>query len=464
MPIRINGQRIEIATSRLSAVLEGPELLELRNARGAVLAQRGCGKHSPPVELRFVDGEKVGVRAGAPTRVVSLGERLAHVHVADENGDVTLRLLIDDQDRLVVEPSAQTIRRGLCAVGWRIPGIARRLRLVAPFFQGCCQELIHPLVAGKFWEWPCQWEAGFVVLQGRRDGFSVATYDHLNVPKAVEIGCKDGAGSVTFHALANGPATDSVAVGSLRWIIDAHKGDWTVPAGMYREWLHGFVGADHLKGLRPEWTGDIRLALQWCGTDPSVLDAVARAIEPRRVLIHLATWRSDPYDVNYPEYRASREGKAFMARHRLSAVFVDQTLCAWNADNALVENISMAEGVVALTRELTELDGLPAIGGEGWNEMSMRDQTVAEAHLFDSYHQNCPRFDELDPVPVGHFLYADLCRTMGYANISGDTPDSVLRLDVHERLGALPSLTVHKPADVLKPNPAVRRVLDRAKA
>jgi hypothetical protein len=92
------------------------------------------------------------------------------------------------------------------------------------------------------------------------------------------------------------------------------------------------------------------------------------------------------------------------------------------------------------------------------------NQSFAQAHLFDSYHQNCPHFDELDPVPVGRFLYGDLCRTMGYSGLGGDTPESVLRLETHERLGALPSLEVRKPDDVLKPSPAVRRVLDRAKA
>ena len=61
-------------------------------------------------------------------------------------------------------------------------------------------------------------------------------------------------------------------------------------------------------------------------------------------------------------------------------------------------------------------------------------------------------------------LFILLCRTMGYSGLGGDTPESVRRLEVHERLGALPSLEVRKPDDVLKPNPAVRRVLDRAKA
>jgi len=153
---------------------------------------------------------------------------------------------------------------------------------------------------------------------------------------------------------------------------------------------------------------------------------------------------------------------AAVERHKLTTVFVDQTLCTWNLDNALVENLSMAEGMVALTRDLAELSGPLAVGGEGLNEMSMRYQTFAQAHLFESWHRSNPHFHELDPVPVGHFLFGDLCKTMAYTNIAGDTEESQWRLEVHERLGALPSLVVRKPEDVLKPNPAVRRVLERA--
>lgn len=58
--------------------------------------------------------------------------------------------------------------------------------------------------------------------------------------------------------------------------------------------------------------------------------------------------------------------------------------CTWNLDNALIEDLTMTEGMVALTQELTELDGPPAVGGEGLNEMNMRYQTFAQAHLFDS--------------------------------------------------------------------------------
>jgi hypothetical protein len=575
MPIKITGTTIEITTSRLSATFQGPDLVGLSNPRGQVLARQGKTP-VPALAIGFTGAERAPlcVRPYHRVEVVRLGERLAHVHVADEAGDACLRLSIDAEGRLVVEPSAHTLRRGLSSVSWTLPGIARRLKLVAPFYQGCRQDLAHPLVAGKHWAWPFRWEAGLVVLQGKRDGFSVTTFDPGRRPKAVSVGSGPAARSLAFHTELHGPARDTVAVGSLRWVIDTHRGDWQVPAGVYRDWLRREAGADDLRTLRPDWAGDIRLALQWARNDLDTLDAVAKVIDPHNVLIHHSGWRADPYDVNYPEYTAGKEGKSFidkarrmgfrvmphfnyfaidpnhpafarlrdfvarqfgsqalmawrwkaghcptppqgfgtlatlrdeklmyylhagaspwrrllaeriaraMARHKLSAVFVDQTLCTWNLDNALVENLGMAEGMVALTRELTELDGPPAVGGEGLNEMTMRYQTFAQAHLFESHHRNTEHFSELDPVPVfeshhrntehfseldpvpvGDFLYGDLCKTMAYTNIAGDTPETAWRLEVHERLGALPSLVVRGPEDVLKPNPAVKRVLERA--
>lgn len=559
MPITVKNKTITVATRRLTAIFDGPDLVELRNPQGQLLAGRG-DKPLPALALVFTQGETTPLCVSPyhEVTIVKLGERVVHVHVADENGDACLRLMVDERDRLVVEPSAHTIRRNLRAVVWTLPEIAADLKLVAPFYQGCRQELTHPLVAGEHWDWPHRWEAGFVVLQGQAGGFSVSNFDPQPRPKAVSVGKDDRARSLSFHSEVHGPAHDSVAVGSIAWVIDTHQGDWQVPAGVYRDWLHRTVGADELRRRRPAWVGDIRLALQWTGNNLDVLDAVAKVIAPAKVLIHQSGWRADPYDVNYPEYTAGPTGQAFLdkaramgfrvmphcnyfaidpnhpafarltdfvarqfgtqrllawrwkdgkcpappqgfgtlanlrdeklmyylhagasawrrllaekiatavAQHQLTAVFVDQTLCTWNLDNALVENLSMAEGAVAVTRELSELDGPLAIGGEGLNEMTMRYQSFAQAHLFHSFHQNSPHLTELDPVPVGDFLYGDLCKTMAYVNIDGESPETRLRLNIHERLGALPSLSqLSRPEQVLQPNDAVRHVLARATA
>ena len=144
------------------------------------------------------------------------------------------------------------------------------------------------------------------------------------------------------------------------------------------------------------------------------------------------------------------------------AAFVDQSFAAFNNDNALVEGLTTGEGTQALTRELSALDGPPAVGGEGLNEVSMRHQTFAQVHLYYSWHGTHPLLEKLNAVPVGHFLYGDLCRTMGYSNLKGDTPESMCRLRVHAALGALPTLTVRSAEEIEQPSPGAQREIDRA--
>lgn len=558
MTIAVENTTVTVTTPRLGARFEGPCLVHLAAAGGPPLVRRAAEGGPAGLELLFVGGEVQPLGQGpyARVQVVRVSETVAHVHVEDLEGSAALRISTDREGRLLVEPSAHTARPGLAGVRWNVGGIADGLELVAPLWQGCRQALEHPLVANATYEWPFQWEAALAILQDREGGWSVCAHDAHASPKALTVGHADDARTLGLATYAHGPWDGNNAVGSLAWIVDVHGGEWQEAAGAYRDWLQATCRYDRLRSLRPEWADEVRFTLQWCPCDPAILEATARLIEPRRVLIHVPAWRSDPYDVNYPEYTPSAEGRRFIAlalekgfqvlphfnyfaidpnhpafarlsgfvmRHpstkrlmgwrwanrkwsafpqghaalralrdekvmaylhagaspwrrllteriaRAAAelgvpgVFVDQTLCAWNLDNALVENLTSAQGMVALTRELCDLDGALAVGGEGLNEISVQYETFAQAHLFKSHHANCERFEELNPVPLGHFLYGDLCRTMGYAGLAGDTPESALRLEVHEKLGALPSLTIRSAEELASPTPAVQRVIERAR-
>jgi hypothetical protein len=563
MALTVEGNRVEVATPRLRAVFRGTVLTELADGGGRPLLQRRAAAPQPPagLEVLFADGTPLplGLSEDAREEVVAVSDNVVHVHVDDVEADACLRISIDEAGRLMLEPSAQSLRRGLGAVRLNLAGIEPGLRLVAPLFQGCRQELDHPLVAGMHCPWPHFWEAGLAILQGAEGGFSVRSLDARPAPKAMLVGHAADGRALGFDTEAAGPWEPSTAVGGLAWTVDVHEGGWEVPARAYREWMREARRLDGLEALRPEWAGEVRLTVQWCPCDGAILEALARVISPGKVLLHVPAWRADPYDENYPEYEASDTGAAFVSEARsrgfrvlphfnyfamdpshpffrrvrdfvardvrtrrlmgwrwrgggrpfpqepglldrmrsdktmtyihpgsstwrrelvrriaaaartleLPGVFVDQTLCTFNLEQALVENMTNVEGMLALTRELTELavpeDGRRlAVAGEGRNEMCMRYETFAQAHLFRSWHTNCGRFEELDPVPFGELLYGDLCRTMGYVGLSGATPESELRMRVHERLGALPSVTVRGAFEIDRPNAAVRRELERA--
>jgi hypothetical protein len=60
--------------------------------------------------------------------------------------------------------------------------------------------------------------------------------------------------------------------------------------------------------------------VSWCPCSAGILEALAAKLDPRTVLLHVPHWRTDPYDENYPTYRASAEGRQFIQR-ALSAGF-----------------------------------------------------------------------------------------------------------------------------------------------
>ncbi|MCX7933670.1 MAG: DUF6259 domain-containing protein, partial [Planctomycetota bacterium] len=65
---------------------------------------------------------------------------------------------------------------------------------------------------------------------------------------------------------------------------------------------------------RAQWLHDLRFAISWCPNDESILRALAKRIDPRKVLLHIPSWRKDGYDENYPRYVASKAGEAFVKK------------------------------------------------------------------------------------------------------------------------------------------------------
>lgn len=471
----------------------------------------------------------------------------------DADGVVTISEDPETGD-VLVEPSAYSSRPGVLACRWTLPPLRADLELVAPFYQGVRLPLADPLLQRR-WAWPIHWEAGLAILQGGSDGFWIHCRDDRYRYKALNI----SDGRLGFDTDAYGPLDRSLGAGGLVWRINVYRGDWRVPAGIYRDWLWTAYRLDRAERSRREWVGDIGLALSWYNGDLELLDALAERIDPRRVLLHYSSWRTDPYDENYPTYVPSEQARTVFAKaqamgfhimphcnsvdmdpthpayaylrdfqyreplgrrllgwgwdpdsgrvlgvpnsyHSLAgnrrrkvmvkihpglamwrsilaenirgavetletdAVFIDVTLCSHNLDNCLVENITSSEGMHRLIAQIAALgDGL-VVGGEGLNEITMQGLSFAQAHLFDSHHRTAEGLDRCGGTPLCAFLFGRLCRTFGYSRLSGATEDEVLRMRIHESLGAIPTLTVQRAEQIRQPNEAVARALEAAGA
>ena len=556
--ITVEGDEIRVETRTLSAALRRGWLTSLVNrATGEQLIRPFDTAEEAALQLVYRGGEAVRVdgHTVGEMHVRRISERCAEVRCHDWDADGVIEVGEDaETGDLLVRPAAYSGRAGVLACRWTLRGIAEGLDLVAPLWQGVKVAVDDPINRNARRRWPREWEAGLAILQGRSAGLSVHCRDEHYIYKALRFGASADPRALSFETEAYGPIDQSRAAGGLTWRINVHQGGWEAPAGVYRDWLWQAYGLKDVAARRAAWLRGLKMAVSWCPCSPELLDALARRVEPGRVLLHFPHWRTDGYDENYPTYTASDAGRAFIAkaldmgyhvaphfnafeidpshplfplvrdfvfRHaetnrldgwswhkgqamyppesnlalagnrarkvmvkihpglsmwrsllgeaiqkaaqelRLDTVFIDVTLNTNNLSTGFVEGETATEGALRLIRQVAGLgDGL-AVGGEGLNEITAQGLSFAQAHLY-GYGGIAEGVERTGGCALNHFLFGDLCRTIGYSSLSGRTEAEVLRMRLHEEHGAIPTLTVHSAEDVAGPNPAVERVLDMA--
>lgn len=141
-------------------------------------------------------------------------------------------------------------------------------------------------------------------------------------------------------------------------------------------------------------------------------------------------------------------------------VFIDVTLCTFNLDNCLVNNITSTEGMKQLITQIEAINGGLAVGGEGLNEITMQNQTFAQAHLFDSHQGTSDHLGRCGGCDLNSFLFSRLCKTIGYSNLNGDNETQILRERIHEEHGAIPTITVRDAEKIKNPGAEFQRIFD----
>jgi len=311
--ITVDGGKVRVSTRTLSALFENGALVSLvRKSDGREFLRRGG---AGPLELVYADGGASPLYGvdGDTVACLPINDTRAEMrfHAWFGDGVVTVSEDAENGD-LVVEPSAYASRPGLRAARWNIGGIDKGVELVAPFFQGIRLPLEDEIIQGKRFHWPHYWEAGLAILRGKDGGFWVHCRDDRYRFKALQVGLKGDARALGFETEGYGPLEKNLGAGGLAWRINVFEGGWQAPAAAYRDWLWKAYGLDG--AARAEWLPKLRLAVAWCPTDMALLDALAKRMLPAEVLLHVPHWRSDRYDQNYPTFKASSEGAAFIAR------------------------------------------------------------------------------------------------------------------------------------------------------
>ena len=143
------------------------------------------------------------------------------------------------------------------------------------------------------------------------------------------------------------------------------------------------------------------------------------------------------------------------------AIFLDVTLCIYNLENALVDNMTSFEGMSRLIEGIETLRGGLAVGGEGLNEITMQHESFGQAHLF----RNCgifPGLERCGKVSLNTFLFGRLARIIAYTGIGRDNEESWICERLYEEHGAIPTLTGISAAELEKPNRLTKHILELA--
>lgn len=127
----------------------------------------------------------------------------------------------------------------------------------------------------------------------------------------------------------------------------------------------------------------------------------------------------------------------------LDSIFVDVSQFIHNSDNAILENLSYAEGSLKLIHELTELAPGFCVAGEGRNEISSQYLSVVQFHLYNFAHVNATEGKDVQwvpevIVPVNEILFKGLTRGIGYAYGKGANRRAMI--DATLKQGAIPTL------------------------
>jgi hypothetical protein len=316
--MRIEGQRLHVQTATTSAVFEKGWLTSLKHrGTGEEFIREFDPTKGAALELLYRSNEKVPVDTSkfGSIELHRRSELEAEFVIHGWDGDGVIEIRADpDSGDILVAPSAFSSRPGVRACRWNLTGLRDDLELVAPFFQGIRLRLDDPLIRQSHWPWPFHWEAGIAILQGKASGLSVHVRDDHYRYKALQVGTSTQPRQLGFDTEAYGPIESNLAAGGLVWRLNVHEGDWTRPATAYRNWLWQAYGLAAEEARRAPWMQQVRFVVSWCPGKPAILDALARQLDPRNVLLHFPDWRTSPYDENYPDYTPSETARQFTSR------------------------------------------------------------------------------------------------------------------------------------------------------
>lgn len=309
--ITVDGSIVSVTTATLVARFDGAALTSLSPV-GASNEFIHALVPATPIDLVYLNGERRGQDKHQTTEVRRISPHAARIDVrgADSNRSLLVRVDPTNGD-LCLTPDGLSTRRGVRAVRWSV-AFDPECDLILPCVNGLLVRSATAYPGGERFEWPYRWNVQLAIAQRGAYSMMVHTEDPLLRFKALALAREGDRSELGFDSEVPGPAWGQQTAGGIEWRISVSAGDWRVPAARYRDWMRTAYDLDRKRAARPAWTDRISLAVCWAHPVPAMLDALAAVHPPQEILIHLAEWRTDKYDVNYPDYIPTENAAAYI--------------------------------------------------------------------------------------------------------------------------------------------------------
>ena len=149
----------------------------------------------------------------------------------------------------------------------------------------------------RSFEYPEGWEAQLAILQGGDGGFFVRSTDTTFRFKGVGYKPTAEHFGIRFWTDNFAPFGEKNEITSVEWRLNAYRGDWQVPAEIYRNWMENAFQPTQ----PPTWVKELQLVV-YLNLQMDILPKLAEHVNPLTTLIYLLGWQREE-KANFPTPR-----------------------------------------------------------------------------------------------------------------------------------------------------------------
>ncbi|HTR38575.1 MAG TPA: hypothetical protein VMH80_21865 [Bryobacteraceae bacterium] len=313
--VSAQGVTLTVTTGTLQVIFNGADIVGITNVVTGESYLRNASPSSQ-LDLQLVNPPGASLAPAGSWTVDSNGSS-ASLTFTDSNRTVTVKVSTDPTgQQVVIGFDGQAKQGGLERLVWGLTGFDMSAgEFVLPASGGLTLNG-SSLSAGSYTFYHDQWEAPFLLFQGKLGGVNVYSTDAKSLCKNLLISPNlQQTANAAIQVEAPGPWSTATEAGPIEWRLAAYSGEWQAGARIYRDWHNAAVPAAPLTGARA-WVNNIRTVVEYQDATPyqtSTLDSLAAVVNPSQTLLYLVAWRSNRYDVGYPDYNWDPSVPAFIA-------------------------------------------------------------------------------------------------------------------------------------------------------